>query len=283
MVLALVITITSAQAKNLEETNTIPNSFDSEKIRLNPPIWDTVIGQNIREDSRELHATHKSDLPTGTMGEHTNHKRQDSEDKEIRRTKKRKGMGAYFSGNFGYSVLSDSDLSVFEITFATLSFDPGFNVGGALGYDYGDVRAEIEWTIHSWDIDTGNIPGVIGGVAIVGCPCTGTIGGDVLANSFMVNGYYDFEMGNSSVEPYFGAGWGLSNVNAEIGGLGSDSAIVFSYQAMVGMGFKINRTMTLTAGYRYFGTTDPEFQLFGLPVDAEVQSHDFNLGIRVSF
>ncbi len=57
----------------------------------------------------------------------------------------------YFSGSAGVSISNDLDFPGINI-----SFDPGFNVGGALGYDCGQFRAEGEIRYSSVDIDEVN-------------------------------------------------------------------------------------------------------------------------------
>ena len=123
------------------------------------------------------------------------------------------GKGTYFSGNLGLSMAVDSELSLSGVDFLEISFDPGFNVGAAFGYDYGNARAELEIAYHSWDMDEATIPGGI----------TGSIDGDASALSFMVNGYYDFHSTSSSLVPYLGAGIGLASVNVDLG-LGADES-----------------------------------------------------------
>jgi len=111
------------------------------------------------------------------------------------------------------------------------------------------------------------------------CPCSGPINGDVSALSFMVNGYYDFPVANSPIAPYLGGGIGAAIITVDFAGFGDDSAVAFAYQFMAGIGFEINPSTTLTAGYRYFATTDPDFD----GEKATVESHDFSLGARFMF
>jgi len=189
--------------------------------------------------------------------------------------------GMYVSGNLGLTILSDSDnvYSVPAFNFET-SYDPGFNIGGAIGYNFGSARAEAEIAYHSNDVDEFSVGGF-------GIPADGTAS----AISFMANGYYDFHSANSSVVPYLGGGIGFANVNLDVSIFGlevvDDSATVFAYQVMAGLGFNINPTTTLTAGYRYFATSDPEFNdSSGIPptnFDSEYQAHEFNFGVRIAF
>jgi len=66
----------------------------------------------------------------------------------------RKGM--YFSGNVGVSLLSDTDWNI-PISFLTgeESYDLGFRIGGALGYDFGAFRVEGEIAYRTNDADEG--------------------------------------------------------------------------------------------------------------------------------
>jgi len=54
-----------------------------------------------------------------------------------------------------------------------------------------------------------------------------------------------------------------------------------------GIGFEVNPSTTLILGYRYFATTDPEFEaVFGIPgapIETTTESHDFSLGARFMF
>ena len=190
----------------------------------------------------------------------------------------------YVSGDLGFSMASDSDLSILGVDFAEVTFDPGFNIAGALGYDYGSIRAEFELAYHAWGLDEATIPGIIAGVPIPGCPCSGPIEGDVGIFSYMVNGYYDFQIGDSSIVPYLGGGFGGAYVKGDLGLGDSDYDAVFAYQLMAGIGYEINSLTILTLGYRYFATTDPGFDLgIGADLEATVESHDFNLGVRLMF
>jgi len=196
----------------------------------------------------------------------------------------------YFSGNFGITLLSDANNEQAG-TVLESGYDPGFNAGIALGYDFGDFRAEGELAYHRNDLNTITA----GAVSVPG-------EGAVSALSIMANGYYDFSSrrsfrsrnssrsNNSLLVPYLGLGVGVANVEADmsIPGFGGqfvdDSAIVLAYQFMAGVGFNISSKTTLTVGYRYFATGDPNLNdLSGARFDSEYQSHNINVGIRLAF
>ena len=112
--------------------------------------------------------------------------------------------------------------------------------------------------------------------------------GTVSALSLMANGYYDFGSRKSLLVPYLGIGVGYALVDADVSALGvqvvDDSAGVLAYQFMAGLGFNISPNTTLTAGYRYFATADPEYDsVSATAFDSEYQSHDVMLGIRFAF
>jgi OmpA-OmpF porin, OOP family len=191
--------------------------------------------------------------------------------------------GMYVSVNGGLSFLSDSD--TFAPTFTPpenlhLGFDSGFNVGGAVGYNFGNIRAEGEIAYHTNDIDE---------LSTTLVPFFPATDGSASALSFMVNGYYDFHIGNSAWVPYLGVGAGAANVDVDLSFLGAtpqidDNATVFAYQLMAGLGFNISSNMTLTAGYRYFAASDPEIiDVDGNVLDVEYSSHEVNLGVRYNF
>lgn len=159
----------------------------------------------------------------------------------------------YFAGTFGYGILTDVDVGGLEI-----SFDPGWGVMGAIGYDMGEIRVEGEFGYHTYDVDD---------VTIGGTPSSAD--GDVSALSFMANGYYDHDMG-SPLTSYVGGGLGIVDLDFSVGGNSVSSGTEIAYQFMAGLGYEISRSTTLTAGYRFFGFTDNEGAFV----------HELNLGVR---
>jgi opacity protein-like surface antigen len=160
----------------------------------------------------------------------------------------------YFSGSAGLSINEDMDFPGINV-----SFDPGWNVTGAVGYDFGQFRAEGEIGYRTADIDEAN-----------GIPVPNA---DLSTLSFMVNGYYDHEMGSSPVTPYVGVGLGVADTDLNFAGSSVGDETNMAYQFMVGLGYKVTPNLVLTGGYRYFGIVDTEAP----------NSHEFNLGARFMF
>lgn len=161
----------------------------------------------------------------------------------------------YFSASGGLSLTDDLDFPGINI-----SFDPGYNIGGALGYDLGQFRVEGEIRYSSVDLDEVN-----------GIPST--ISADLSAFTFMANGYYDHEINNSPLTPYLGLGIGWVNSELDAGALGSSDEDDFGYQFMVGLGFDITPDAMLTAEYRYLGIADSDAP----------DTHAFIFGARFMF
>ena len=187
--------------------------------------------------------------------------------------------GRYFSANLGLSMFNDADVSALGLDLGEISFEPGFNIGGAVGHIYGNFRAEFEITYRQANMDQFTVPGTI-----PGCPCSGTQPGWASALSFMGNGYYDFHSSDSPLAPYLGAGFGMAIVYGDIG-LGTvDSDTVPGFQLMAGIGYDINPNTILTVGYRYFSAlTDPEFPIFGVPVEFQCQVTNLMLVLDLDF
>ncbi len=168
----------------------------------------------------------------------------------------------YVSIRGGLSLLSDSDIGG---TPAQLTYDLGYVVGGAFGYDFGNLRAEGEIGYSENDLD-----------ALTGPGGSLPANGDVSILSFMANGYFEHTF-NPAIEGYVGFGMGVAN--AELSGTGSVDDTVFAYQAILGASFVVNSTVSAFTEYRYLGTSDPNWG--GTSVD--LGGHQFNLGARIYF
>lgn len=184
--------------------------------------------------------------------------------------------GPYVSGNIGFAMLSDSDVTDSTIPDITIDmeYDTGLALGAALGYNFGNTRLEGEISYQKNDFEKASLFGV-----------DVDLTGDVTSLSLLMNGYYDF-VNNSAVTPYLSAGLGFAEVEVNdlnVPGSGlpdsNDDDTVFAYQVGVGVGYAVNEKVTIDVKYRYFATSDPEFDT----TEAECASHNFLFGVRVNF
>ena len=184
--------------------------------------------------------------------------------------------GPYVSGNIGFAMLSDSDVTDSTIPGITIDmeYDTGLALGAALGYDFGNTRLEGEISYQKNDFEKASLLGV-----------DVDLTGDVTSLSLLMNGYYDF-VNNSAFTPYLSAGLGFAKVEVNdlnIPGSGlpnsNDDDTVFAYQVGVGVGYAVNEKVTIDVKYRYFATSDPEFDT----TEAEFASHNFLFGVSVNF
>lgn len=186
-------------------------------------------------------------------------------------------QGPYISGNLGFATVSDSDLTDSALPGVTLDIesDPGFALGVAAGYAYGNnIRFEAEVTYQKNDLDKGGLMGLDVGLT-----------GDRSSLALLLNGYYDFA-NDSAFTPFISAGLGTARVEVNdfnVTGSGdpaiSDDATVFAYQFGAGVAYAINENMYLDVKYRYLGTSDPEYGTETF----EYSSHNFYAGLRVFF
>jgi opacity protein-like surface antigen len=183
--------------------------------------------------------------------------------------------GFYIGASGGLNLLNDSSLD--STVTLDVKYGTGLTFGGVLGYDFGMVRLDAEVTYRDNDIDQ------------IGFPADGSTS----ALSYMVNGYFDIPT-HMIIKPYVGGGIGYATVsidNANIPGIppfpapiADDSDSVLAYQLSAGIGFEISRATTLSLGYRYFATDDPEMiDASGAAFSTQYQSHEFTLGVRFLF
>lgn len=184
----------------------------------------------------------------------------------------------YIEAHGGWNLAHDSDIDDPVDVFEELSYDSGFAVGGAVGYQLSpNWRVEGEVTYRRNEVDEFKISGT-----------DFNADGDVDSVAVMANGYYDFA--NSSLwTPYIGAGIGTAIVSfndIEANGVKAidDDDTVFAFQVGVGLGLEVTPNMTLSLDYRFFGTTDAEVtDEFGDDDDISYLNSSVWLGLRFSF
>ena len=174
--------------------------------------------------------------------------------------------GTYFSGNLGFAIRSDSKLTRNSGRFDN---DPALVVNAAVGTSLRDnFRIEGEIGYHRNGADRT------------------TTGQDFSFSvlSFMGNAYIDLH-NKSALTPFFGVGVGFGIAGAsEDSADTSDSDFVGAAQLMAGAAYDLSAKASLTFQYRYFFTSDPDFNLAGPGFfETEYDSHDFLFGARFRF
>jgi opacity protein-like surface antigen len=191
------------------------------------------------------------------------------------------GSGWYLRGDLGYVVASETD------DFLYRTFDPAsgtygqgrlfgdmenpFTVGAGIGYHFNDLlRADL--TVDGMVADFNGKSFSDGPClpALAGTSCRSEDSSEMSAISFMANGYVD--LGTfAGFTPYVGAGAGYTFVTWEtlnsdfycVGGNCGGASYLghtenggtddwrFTWQAMAGVAYAINRNLKLDVGYRY--------------------------------
>lgn len=197
----------------------------------------------------------------------------------------------YASGNLGVTWVNDSDFTETGPGVAAageITFDTGWSFNGAVGRQFGNFRIEGEISRRQADTDTLGLSTLTVGNVLLASGGTSSIDGEVTTWGFMVNGWYDFPTGTAWV-PTIGGGIGFANVNMEVNRVGSvatsfdESDTVFAYQIGVGLGYRVNPRMIVSVTYRYFGTSDPEFDVGSFTDEGEYQTHNIEVGLRYRF
>ncbi len=180
------------------------------------------------------------------------------------------GTGMYFSVFGGGTYVEDSEID--NSGGSEYTFDTGWNVGGAIGHDYGNFRAELELAYRENDFDTLEIPGF--------APIPALNGENISAFTYMVSFYWDFH-NNSTITPYIGAGIGGATIEISDDFGFDDDDTVLAYKGSAGISLNLAPNMDLLLDYTYLATTDPEF--LGGSLEMEYATHNLSGGLRFRF
>lgn len=184
--------------------------------------------------------------------------------------------GWYVHGHLGYSIDASVDVDAGDYmppddymngvittenaaattTSGEIDLDNDFMVAGGVGFDYGENwRAEGELSYRTNEEDNSS-------------------GDSIDALALMLNGYYDFDLGNAW-SPFVGLGIGVAQIEPD----GGDDDTAFAYQGLLGLGYAVNERWSVDATYRYFRSDDLEFGVN--EVDYEHQA--ITIGARYKF
>jgi opacity protein-like surface antigen len=162
----------------------------------------------------------------------------------------------------------------------TADYDAGFAISGAAGYRFDrHLRAEFEAGYQQAEIGELTIP----------TPGPGNLDGDwnIGVVTALVNVIYDIDYWDALAVPYVGAGLGLGYVMLDskpAAALRVDAGSAeLAWNALVGVRLRVFDNTLLSMGYRYLGTTDPDFSSSAGKVESEFSSHEIFLGIGYEF
>ncbi len=136
---------------------------------------------------------------------------------------------------------------------AEFDLDEGVNTGGAIGIDFGRVRAEAELRYSSSDLDIDD-------------PTITAADADALYG--FVNVYAE-PVKVLGIEPFLGVGIGVvdssieveaTSANVNVGAVDlDDDANSFAYQLIGGVAYDVNRLLTIEGSVRYIDTLEGTF------------------------
>lgn len=179
--------------------------------------------------------------------------------------------GPYFSGFIGVTVPSETHAG--GDFNDTVNFDPGLNIGGTAGMDFGTVRLEGEISYKEGNVDT-----IFDNDTLTRYTNTDV---SLNATAFMANMFIDLH-NNGPITPYLGGGVGFAilSLDDKFGDFYTpDEEVVLAYQVGGGLEVALNRQMSLDLGYRYFRTDEANFA----DTKMRFESHNATVGLRVKF
>ena len=109
--------------------------------------------------------------------------------------------GAYFGIGASATFLEDSSVKLSNFgDVGDYSYKTGYAADGSIGYDFGGVRTEVEYTYRNNNTDK-----------FAGFDASGS---RLQSHAFMGNGFIDIPTG-TIVKPYIGAGAGYALIHPE--------------------------------------------------------------------
>lgn len=170
--------------------------------------------------------------------------------------------------------LYQTDRTVSGAAVGSLDMQLGYGLNGVAGYQFDTgLRVEGEVVYRRNGADQFNNANADGSL-----------------NSWGLMGNVIWEYDNpSGIYPYVGAGLGGARVSANdfsnLGGAAlDDSDVVLAYQGIAGVAFALNPRLSMTAEYKYFRTSDPEFRnANNARVTMNYATHSALVGLRYRF
>ena len=206
--------------------------------------------------------------------------------------------GGFYGSVAGMFIIPrDSEMSETEgdVTGSLeVASENGFGLLGAVGYSMpSGLRAELEVGYRGFDFDRLTKATLADSSGSLTENLDISVDGDVKTLSAMANGMYSFEM--NEFRPYAGIGVGLAyhqiDITTTLAGVDErgneitevieilENDTVFAYQFMVGVGYSLSDRTEVRMGYRYFATSDADFD----GTETTYGSHNFEVGLLFRF
>lgn len=189
---------------------------------------------------------------------------------------------SYLSIGAGVNSLDGTDFQVAPGNIDT-EFDDGEVLSVAYGWQFQSYRAEIELATMSNDVESHSLNG---GALLVGAT------GEATATALMGNILLDINT-DSALTPYFGAGIGFADVDADGFGVSaipdvlSDGDSVLAYQIILGADYALSPTASLFVQYNWFNTEEAQVSTStatgAVSTDIDYEGYNFRLGARFRF
>ena len=212
------------------------------------------------------------------------------------------GMMATFAGpqDFEVGAKPAENADFTAIRKGTGTFDVGIlGFRAAVGYRIFGFRPEAEVSYRQLKLsgfEYTSLPGLAGTALDALNESIKVEAGDLKLLGVMANIWFDIDTG-SAVLPYLGGGVGLGHITLDnrsrLGSLLQEfpesSASAFAFQAGAGVGFDIGAGVTISLGYRLYGTTAAELPWNAVDtgkdevLKASVLHHNVDLGIGFRF
>lgn len=220
------------------------------------------------------------------------------------------GKGVYIEAGAGIATVSDTDLAYYDEggtfggsgTTDTAEFeikvDNAVTFGGAVGYDFGMIRAEVAVDYAKNDFESLTLTGLNGAAVTLdeedaeevcdyleiddcdvdGNTFTTSAGGHVRTLSALANVWLDIPIG-TVITPYVGGGLGIGGFETD-----GEGDAKLAWQLGAGVALNLSSNLSVTANYRHreiSGSTIEWDDVSGLEVD-DLKVDAFTAGIRLT-
>lgn len=186
--------------------------------------------------------------------------------------------GSPYYLQFGLGAVSSEDAT--GVPGGTVSFDPGFNTGLAIGRHFGlsermVLDAELEAYYQYFTVDQGDFQNI-----------PSAVNDDARTFALMLNGILEWKF-TQQFSAYGGIGFGwakeISYSAWDSGSLSIADTDAPAFQGKLGLGYNLGGTYDMRIGYRFFKTDTLDIENLAPPFDTselDVAQHSLEIAFR---